>query len=267
MLRLPESAQPIPAGRGIRAQPRTDIDREHDAPIRSPRQRPRHQRPAQPLRLHPSLTQCVISHRDRGGAQPPASARPANRPARPRTAPPQPARTARPPAPSTTRRTPAEISRDHPSRPGWQSVQLSGHTPHSPSRPPLSSSSSVRGTRRGSSGGRTMRRRHAGRRQQANPHSPQPVKEQADSRCRSPPPMISIEGFRRAGGRHAAVGGRAGHPGWRHGRQSSPAVSDFRVLSQEWNGSSSCCAACSGSPAARPASASAARRCGRPVSC
>jgi hypothetical protein len=53
--------QSLVAGRGVRAQPWTDIDRERDPPVRGPgqrqrqRQRQRRQGAVQPLRLDPAL--------------------------------------------------------------------------------------------------------------------------------------------------------------------------------------------------------------------
>lgn len=57
-----------------------------------------------------------------------------------------------PPARSTTCRTSAGSSQDHPVGPRCHPALHYGHAQHRPSRPPLSSSSSARGTRRGSSG-------------------------------------------------------------------------------------------------------------------
>jgi hypothetical protein len=52
--------QPVGAGRGVRAQPRIDVDGEHDPPIGGPGQRERGQRSAQPLRFHRALAKSVV---------------------------------------------------------------------------------------------------------------------------------------------------------------------------------------------------------------
>jgi hypothetical protein len=52
--------QPLRTGRGVRAQPRADVDGEHEPAVGGPGQRQRGQRPAQPRRFHPTLIERVV---------------------------------------------------------------------------------------------------------------------------------------------------------------------------------------------------------------
>ena len=109
--------QPLRAGRGVRAQPRADIHRQHD-PVPDPRQRQRRPAPGAAGRSRSTRGSARRTwRRARGGARRPASARPASAPARRRTTPRRSARTAHPPARSSSRRTPAGTRQDHPAGP------------------------------------------------------------------------------------------------------------------------------------------------------
>ena len=155
--------QPLRAGRGVRAQPRTHVHSEHDPPVPGAGQRQPGQRAAQPGHLDPAVVERVVQRAVPAAVlRAPAPTRPGCGPGPRCTAPRRSARTAHPPARSSSRRTRPGTRQDHPAepRPCPGPTPALRHTVHHGHR--LPSSSSVRGTRRGSSGGRAMSRRHAG---------------------------------------------------------------------------------------------------------
>lgn len=171
--------QPIRTGSRVRAQPRTHIDREHKSPVGGPGQRQGSRRPADPLRVHPALVERGIHGAVPGDARPPRSSPPATAPDHQRTAPHRSARTAHPPATSTTCRTPAGTEQDHPACAvvALASDPVPRYTDHRGHRSRLRCS--VRGTRRGSSGGRADSRRHAEQAAQMRTTRQCQVKDQA----------------------------------------------------------------------------------------
>ena len=126
----------------------------------------------------------------------------------------QSARTTHPPARSASHTTRGGTRQDHPARSRCHPRPQSGQGSHSASRPPLSSSSSVRGTRKESSGGRSMSRRHTGRAAGDLPLQHRQVTDQAWStqriaqvRGRNSPPLVMPHGVVRLIVRCSSAGG------------------------------------------------------------
>ena len=100
--------QPVRAGRRAGPQPAAHIHRQHQPPIRRPRQRqPRQRTGAAARRRSGRGSPRHTARRDHAGAPGPATAPPGPAPARPRTAPHPPARTSHPCGRSGRHETPA----------------------------------------------------------------------------------------------------------------------------------------------------------------